>query len=950
MLAALLIGLLGRGLFAADGREFERGFPLIEVHEEKEHEAGAQIFSLTQDRGGILYFGGLAGVASYDGAWWRTVALPNESAVFSVASGKGPEIAVGGIDEMGWAGTDENGALTYHSLIDQLPADHRRTGDVRDICATSEGFVFAAENALIVWNGGAPRVLADLRETANATRRCFRAGRATYVALGEGLWRVEGTQLMTAGFEGKTIELVLPLDDLPLDEQRLLVAVRNEGLFSSDGITVTPFAPAATEWLQRKLVVTGCRLRDGRIVVGTRQNGILVLGADGTLEQRLDDTAGLPNDVLTAAMTDREGSLWLTYHGPYVRIDLATPMSILDTRRGLLGSAASTARHRDRLYIATSHGLFFIDRTSPMFRIVEGVPPPVWKAASVGDALLLGTGEGVFVLREGGTPRPVPGTADLVVFNLLHSEHDPSRVWLSTKQGIGTLRSDKRHRDWRFEGMIPGTPRYSRTLIEDEDGILWAGTIFDGMFRLELTPAGPRTTKFGGGEMDIARVGGRILVIRKGEILEPFGEGQLRRDPLLGHVRGQYFAIAEDSQGNVWANGRPPVFVRRMDDGRYAREPLPVVTIQAPRVQMLEADGGVMWASTGPRLYRYETAAPPQPLVQPPPRIHRVVTADNKPVTAPLPHSFGRVRIEFAPASYRPGTLYQYRLTPADGTWSAWTAEPFIDYTNLDHGDYTFHVRARGASGETSGETRWSFSVRPPWYRTTTALIAWGMLTALLIAAIVWLRTKTLHRQTDRLRALVDERTEDLRQANSHLERLALLDELTGIANRRYFQRALVEDWRNAHAQRQPLALLLLDLDHFKQLNDERGHPAGDAALVQVGRYLAREIRRSGDLAMRSNDLVARIGGEEFAVLLTATSESDAARIAEKLRAGIEELQLGVTTSCGVAAIIPLDLEAWSTLQAEADRALYAAKNAGRNCVRTASATDSQARRAIATS
>jgi PleD family two-component response regulator len=72
--------------------------------------------------------------------------------------------------------------------------------------------------------------------------------------------------------------------------------------------------------------------------------------------------------------------------------------------------------------------------------------------------------------------------------------------------------------------------------------------------------------------------------------------------------------------------------------------------------------------------------------------------------------------------------------------------------------------------------------------------------------------------------------------------------------------------------------------------------------------------------------------------------------VAEKLRAGIEELGLGVTTSCGVAATIPLDAEAWSPLQAQADRALYAAKNAGRNCVRTASATEAQTTRAAATS
>ncbi|HEV7763914.1 MAG TPA: diguanylate cyclase [Thermoanaerobaculia bacterium] len=931
VLASLLLAALAHGVFAEGRRDFERGFPLIEVRQERDHTAGSQIFALTQDRGGLLYFGGLAGVTRYDGAWWTTVALPNESAVFSVASGKGPEIAVGGIDEMGWVTSDASGTLVYHSLLPQLPQEYRRTGDVRTVCSTRDGFVFVAENVLVAWNGGTPRVLADLRRTSGASRHCFRTNSATYISLGDGLSRIDGTRLVSAGFAGKTIDLVLPLDG-----DRMLVAVRNEGLFAFDGKSITPFSPAASEWLQRKLVVTGCRLVDGRIIIGTRQHGILVLGIDGTLEQRLDDAAGLPSDVLTAAITDREGALWLTYHGPFVRIDLATPMSVLDIRRGLQGTASSTARHRERLYVTTSHGLFVADRAHPKFRLIESIPPPAWRVLSVDDELFVATGEGVFILDD-DRARRIDDTEELVVYNLLHSQHDPNRIWAALKNGLGTLRRDGN--SWHFEGPIAGTPPYLRTMIEDEEGTLWAGSIFNGVLRLRLTNEGPRMTTFGRGEMDVARVDGRILAVRRGEILEPVGNGRLQPDPRLGHVRTSFFAIAEDSRGNVWANGSPLIFVRRMEDGSYAREPMPIVTIEAPRVQMLEADGEVMWAATGPRLYRYETAAAPRAFVQPPPRIHRVVTGDNKAVTAPLRHAFGRLRIEFAPASYRPGTLYQYRLAPADSAWSAWTPEPSIDYTNLDHGDYTFHVRARGASGETSTETRWQFSVRPPWYRTMTALIAWGMLFALLIAAIVWLRTKTLHRQADRLRALVDERTEDLRQANSHLERLALLDELTGIANRRYFQRAFIEDWHTAYELRKPLALLLLDLDHFKQLNDERGHPAGDAALVQVGRYLARELRRSGDLGMRTKDLVARIGGEEFAVLLTSTTEDEAARVAEKLRAGIEELQLGTTTSCGVAAMIPQDVEGWSALQAAADRALYVAKKSGRNCVRKASAS-----------
>jgi diguanylate cyclase (GGDEF)-like protein len=939
---------------AGDARDFERGFPLIDIRQE-EPVTGLQIFSLTQDRSGLLYFGGLAGVASYDGAWWRTVALPNESAVFSVASGKGPETAVGGIDELGWVSATPNGALVYRSLIPQLPPEFRNTGDVRSICTTTDGFVFAAERALIAWNGGAPRVLADWRQGPARARRCFRAGATTYVTLGDGLARIAGTRLVRAGFDGKTVDLVLPLDD-----GRILVAVRDEGLFASDGTNVTPFAPETSTWLQRKIVTTGCRLLDGRIVIGTRQHGIAILRADGTLEQRLDAVAGLPPDVLTTAIADREGSLWLAYHGPFVRVDLATPVSIIDARRGMHGAANSVARHRERLYASTSHGLFVSDPQSAAadpahaFRLVEGLPAPAWHALSVDDTLLAGSAEGAFILSDDGTPRRIAGTADLVVYSLLRSRQDPTRIWMATKEGIGVLRYDatKNGADrWRFEGLIAGTPSHSRRMVEDDRGALWAGTIFKGVLRLEQTPAGPRMQTFGGGEMDVETVAGRVVMVRDGQLFEPVpsngDKGSMRPDPLLGHIRGKFFQIAEDSHGNIWGNGAPPVLIRRAGDGSYAREALPMLTIAAPRVQMLEADDSVVWAVAGRRLYRYDAAASPPRPMQPPPRIHRVVTADNQPVVAALPHSFGRLRIEFAPASYRPGTLYQYRLAPADAEWSAWTPQPSIDYTNLDHGDYTFHVRARGASGETSDETRWSFSVRPPWYRTTSALIAWGILSALLIAVIVWLRTKALQRQAARLRELVEERTEDLRQANAHLERLALLDELTGIANRRYFQRALMEDWRSAHELRQPLALILLDLDHFKRINDEHGHPAGDAALVQVGRYLARELRRSGDLATRSNDLVARIGGEEFAVLLTDTNEDEAMRAAEVLRAGVEQLSLGLTTSCGVAATVPIANDAWNDLFAAADRALYAAKNAGRNRVSKASESDTPAHAAM---
>jgi len=526
----------------------------------------------------------------------------------------------------------------------------------------------------------------------------------------------------------------------------------------------------------------------------------------------------------------------------------------------------------------------------------------------------------------------------MVFYNALRSKRDPSRIWMTMRKGLGSLVRDGA--GWRYAGLVPGVPGYTRDLVE-QDGILWVSTVFTGVMRVDPATTPPSLRRIGQGEMNVAFIGGRVVIVSSDKVYHVVGD-RLEPDPLLGHIDGTFFRLAEDARGNVWVNSTPPMVYERLPDGHYARTGRAVGAIDAGAVQMQYADGEAIWLGAGEVLYRYElgrNATFPRPR----PVIRRVTTAEGA-VATPLPHAFGRLRIEFAPMTFRPGVAYQYRLDPADAAWSAWTPHASIDYTNLDDGDYTFRVRARGADGRVSEETSTAFSVLPPWYRTRPAVALWIVVAAALVALIVLLRTTALRRQTARLRMLVDERTDELQQANAHLERLSLLDELTGIANRRYFQRALADDWRTAHQQQQPLALVLLDLDHFKLINDRGGHAAGDAALVQVGRYLAREVRRSGDLSLRANDLVARIGGEEFGLLLMHTSEPEAARLAERLRAGIEELQiegfgtsLRITTSCGVAAVVPGAADASADLVAEADRALYAAKAAGRNCVRASS-------------
>lgn len=190
------------------------------------------------------------------------------------------------------------------------------------------------------------------------------------------------------------------------------------------------------------------------------------------------------------------------------------------------------------------------------------------------------------------------------------------------------------------------------------------------------------------------------------------------------------------------------------------------------------------------------------------------------------------------------------------------------------------------------------------------------------------------------LEKVVDERTQalqttlsQLEEANEQLQSISMLDGLTGIKNRRFFNEKIEREWARAIRNNSPIALLAIDIDHFKQFNDNYGHLLGDECL----RHVAQVIQES---VARPSDTVSRYGGEEFMVILPDTDIHGAMHIAEEIRQSIEQQSFHsegktyhLTTSIGVSANTPLYGTSYELLISEADRALYQSKKRGRNCV-----------------
>jgi diguanylate cyclase (GGDEF)-like protein len=212
------------------------------------------------------------------------------------------------------------------------------------------------------------------------------------------------------------------------------------------------------------------------------------------------------------------------------------------------------------------------------------------------------------------------------------------------------------------------------------------------------------------------------------------------------------------------------------------------------------------------------------------------------------------------------------------------------------------------------------------WRSQSLKLIAFaGTIVGLLLLAMrIYYRA-----QIRRLQLIVD-----LAESNRQLLVLSATDGLTGIANRRRFDETIEKEWRRGTRSGQPLALAMVDVDFFKNFNDNYGHQSGDECLRAVAQILEQHAHRAGDL-------VARYGGEEFALLGAGTGSASAKKLAEAIRTSLEQLAMPhavspfgrVTVSIGVASVTPTENDGPDSLIRMADEALYAAKTQGRNCV-----------------
>jgi diguanylate cyclase (GGDEF)-like protein len=919
---------------------------------------GPQNFAVAEDSRGVIYLANNLGVIELDGRSARLIVLPGKVSPLSLGLDGNGRMWVGASGDVGYLDADAQGRTLFVSLLSKIPPAERSFGDLWQTSITSAGIYFRSPSHLLRWDGRAMRIW--------KAPHGFHIGnvvndRLIVRQVGIGLSTVDGDQLrLLPGGEHFADEKVFVI--LPYGDGRLLLIGRTSGamLFDPTGRRpLEPFVTAAQDFFATMQPYHGCVLADGTFAITSVRGGVAVIDRAGRLVGRFDKKRGLDDDMAFYAFAARDHRLWLglNYGVNVLDVPASLTQHANDGTNGLEGFVESVARHKGELYASTGRGIYRMTHAlpgeEPHFTVIPGTASQCYTILSTGESLLAATRDGVLEIVDDGKGgnRVVP-IDPAFAYSLAPIAGDPDRLLVAFDSGAGVL--ERIAGSWKVTARAEQAGHAVIEILDAGNGEVWAGTESDGLYELRLDGRGAST---------------RLTMVKRYDKTAGLPEGWAYPNLIdhrlaFGTPDGIYRLVRErkrfEPDPTFAALGKRPAFrvtpngdktlwivsdneILRLDhaDSGWTQTSTGIRYVGGgDRILSFLVETGVLWIGADRGLFRYE---PSKDVVPPVPRAlirearlgdgtlffggaysngHGLVERQTH-AFAPIPKEKNSIRFNFA-AGGRADLDLAYRLDGFDAAWSAWSREPWKEYTNLPGGEYVFRVRARDRYAQIGPAASLAFTVLRPWYLTWWAIATFVASGVLLILLIVRIRSAHLRRKNRELQEIIDAKTAELREAS-------YTDPLTSLRNRRYF----ADVTTRATAGGTQSLLLLVDLDSFKTVNDQYGHAAGDAVLVETARRLTA-------VAARDGELLFRWGGEEFLLIAGGRGATDGEALAKRLLETIaatpfatENTEVRLSASIGWAPY-PLFPRSPSAVGIEAvldlaDRAMYHAKATGRN-------------------
>jgi len=769
---------------------------------------------------------------------------------------------------------------------------------------------------------------------------------------GEEVWIAADAGLFCSLADGSVQKVALPpvstdsIRSVAAQSGQIWVGTAGEGLWLLDK---SQWIPGASLGCPARAIYRIQTTPSGILAVATGDAGLFLKRSAAASFEHWDRAKGLPSHIVNCVFEDREQNLWIgTDIGGVARLG-TNSVANYGMQQGLPHACVfgiSPGAGEDSLWLGTLRGAVHL-QVRPQVKVLETIGKTegliheqVWKVRQGKDGTLWLLSEIDFRYRLPGqsklTPVPdAPPVAGDGPWDFLLDEQD--RVWLVGKSSEGGIAMRDSAGSWKsWHRSEEGTPLLFCTAIHKrQKGGMWIAAenrlfVHDGE-RIRLLDRQPDLPQGGHISCILEDRQGRLWIGNDANlaILNPEGSWK-RLNEVEAFTNHHVYFIKEDSAGIVWVGTARGVFLFRNDSECESFTPEDGLADYETNNHGFYSDGyGNRWIGTVNGLTCYsgrplhDNPIPPKLSIERAETPNRVV---EFPARLDLEWRERTVTFHIAWLSFRgrQRSGYRARMENQEESWLPLRREAELRYTNLPPGEHRLLVQAVNEAGRWGDVVALPVKVTPPFWWNRSYQVAGAILLALMVGLGIRRRTQLLQRRNLELERVVSERTADLTKANRQLTEMATTDALTGLWNRRFILDSLDRMIRG----RRPFALILIDVDNFKWVNDRLGHTIGDDILRSVTQHL-RGVLRIGDL-------VGRYGGDEFLVLLPTAEkeilESIGARLGKiSLEARSDQESVAVTLSCGgilIADRIEVDQK---ELLTRADELLYQVKHEGKH-------------------
>ncbi|PIV33392.1 MAG: hypothetical protein COS34_07975 [Lysobacterales bacterium CG02_land_8_20_14_3_00_62_12] len=948
----VIAALLGSLLLAPNlqAEALLRGAPLLERWGADLVGAPPRYVGAAHDDQGRLYVANLEGLLRFDGDQWELLRLPGAVYASAVARAADGRIYVAGFDVFGEVTDAADGSMQLTDLCGgfTFAKDAPALANVWQIMTNDGAVHVRADQAIytlgVGGNGPARAALPDSARRFAATRQ----GMVGRIA-DRGLVRVgaDGTLNNIVGGEVFAERGVVAI----VDQAERTLVFGEDAIYLLDDQRVQALVAGPMPEFAHNPANVVIVLADDSLMVGTGRGELLHFDAGLKLQDRSAIFPGTIEDL----HVDGENGLWVIGDGDLVRLRWPAPWTLFGASHGLRGAVFDAEWHQGGLWIVGANGLFRLAPEPAVKMTGEALPWFDYEgfALHASDAgLLIAHRAGLLVLEDAPRPRPLLADTEAVTWLLTLPERR-DRVFAVGEHSLWLLALEQGRWQLRANTKL-GSISPTTALIGSHAGEVWLADSRSGPQRWRFNPdtgellgktvfdsrSGLPSAR--GSKLNLFRLDGQLFAVVAGQTWVLRGEHfSLDHSEPASLVERPEELVVKSSPVGTFAQTTRELLRRAPGTQRWERLQFGGSSVRGFEGTLVGQDG-IVRIATWNGLLQYDPSQilPPEPPLTAKVRVTERSTSGKLTPVVAVAEGAGRaiaagnaVLFRFGLVTMETGVQFRYRVSDIAPNWSEWRAERDLTLSRPVGGTYTLEIEARTRSERMVQPLRYAFRVEQRWYEGTLFKGMTALLGVLMIAAIAltvaWWRTRRLHAANLLLETRIADRTRELEIANRQLSELATVDSLTGILNRRALESGLSREWRRCLDQHRAIAALMIDVDHFKQYNDQFGHLEGDAVL----RRLAAEFRQLYD---PSRELLARFGGEEFVMILPDVALAEAAERAQQFCQRLRQAALPVTISIGVASTVPTQSDDPQQLLRRADVALYRAKHLGRDRIELA--------------